>query len=56
MVVDDVPQNTRLMRSALATAGYAVVTAEDGPTALSMAQQSPPDLVLLDVRMPGMDG
>lgn len=56
MVVDDVPQNTRLMRSALASAGYEVVTAEDGPSALAIAQKSPPDLVLLDVRMPGMDG
>ncbi|WP_342618236.1 response regulator [Rhodoferax sp. GW822-FHT02A01] len=56
MVVDDVPQNTRLMRSALASAGYAVVTAQDGPTALEIAQHTPPDLVLLDVRMPGMDG
>jgi len=36
--------------------GYEVVTAQDGPEALAMAQARPPDLAMVDVRMPGMDG
>jgi PAS domain S-box-containing protein len=56
MVVDDAPQNIKLMRAALAHAGYNVLEAVDGATALALALASPPDLILLDVRMPGMDG
>lgn len=56
MVVDDTPENLRLMQAILTTEHYGVTLAADGPTALKMAKASPPDLILLDVMMPGMDG
>jgi DNA-binding response OmpR family regulator len=56
MIVDDEP-NVRLMfRTALETAGYTLVTADDGETALTWLAQSPADLVLLDLQMPVIDG
>lgn len=56
LVVDDVPANIALMRAVLEPAGYKVMAACDGPMALQMAQGSQPDLILLEVMMPGMDG
>jgi CheY-like chemotaxis protein len=56
LVVDDVPQNVRLLEAVLQPRGYEVVTASDGPAALELVDSSRPDLVLLDVLMPGMDG
>lgn len=56
LVVDDVPQNARLLEAVLAPSGYEVVTAHDGETALALAATVAPDLVLLDVLLPGLDG
>lgn len=56
LVVDDVPENVKLLRGMLGTASYQVLSANDGSTALHMAQALQPDLILLDVTMPGMDG
>ena len=56
LVVDDVPQNVRLLEAVLEPRGYDVVTASDGPAALGLVQSADPDLVLLDVVMPEMDG
>jgi len=56
LVVDDVPENVKLLRGMLGTASYQVLSANDGATALHMAQALQPDLILLDVTMPGMDG
>jgi len=56
LVVDDVPQNVRLLEAVLEPRGYEVVTASDGLAALELVGSSRPDLVLLDVLMPGMDG
>jgi len=56
LVVDDTPDNLRLLFSALSGEGYTVRCAKNGPMALTGAQAMPPDLVLLDVRMPQMDG
>ncbi len=56
LVVDDVPQNVRLLEAVLEPRGYEVVTATDGLAALELVDSSRPDLVLLDVLMPGMDG
>jgi len=56
LVVDDDPRNCRLLEGYLQSEGYKVRRAEDGPTALRMAQEVPPDIVLLDVMMPGMSG
>ncbi len=56
LVVDDDPRNVRLLGHLLATKGYEVVTATSGPEALGRVETDRPDLVLLDVVMPGMSG
>jgi class 3 adenylate cyclase/CheY-like chemotaxis protein len=56
LVVDDQPQNVKLLADLLAIKGYAVVTAASGAEALEQVTSAPPDLVLLDVVMPGMSG
>jgi CheY-like chemotaxis protein/class 3 adenylate cyclase len=56
LVVDDVPQNVRLLEAVLAPRGYDVVSATDGERALGLVESSKPDLVLLDVMMPEPDG
>jgi adenylate cyclase len=56
LVVDDVPENVRLLEAVLGPRGYDVVTANDGRAALALAESAKPDLVLLDVVMPGLDG
>jgi adenylate cyclase len=56
LVVDDVAQNVRLLEAFLTPHGYEVVAAGDGASALELAESADPDLVLLDVVMPGMDG
>ncbi len=56
LIVDDIAANRETLRELLDLPDYRVVEATDGPTALRMAVEIPPDLVLLDVMMPGMDG
>jgi adenylate cyclase len=56
LVVDDLPQNARLLDAVLAPRGYRVITAESGEDALRLLIDERPDLVLLDIFMPGMDG
>ena len=56
LVVDDEPRYIQVAMVNLELRGYQVLTANDGQTALSLAISSEPDLVLLDVRMPGLDG
>ena len=56
LVVDDEVRNVRLMEAILAPRGYAVVTAYNGEEALQHVQWQRPDLILLDVMMPGIDG
>jgi len=56
LVVDDEPEIVRLVRSYLERDGYRVVTAYDGEEALYTARHEKPDLVVLDVLMPKMDG
>jgi adenylate cyclase len=56
LVVDDVPENVRLLEAVLSPRGYDVVTATDGHTALELAESAKPDLILLDVMMPEPDG
>lgn len=56
LVVDDNGQNRLVVEGHLAAAGYSVTMAENGSEALSAFQAHAPDLVLLDVLMPGMDG
>jgi DNA-binding NarL/FixJ family response regulator len=56
LVVDDTPANLRVLQAVLEPAGYAVRLADGGERALAMIAESVPDLVLLDVLMPEMDG
>ncbi len=56
LVVDDIEANVKLLEAKLTAEYYEVLTAMDGPTALAMAASEKPDIVLLDIMMPGMDG
>ena len=56
LVVDDEPVLRFLMREILQDEGYAVIDAADGKTMLELLQGVQPDLVLMDVMMPGVDG
>jgi CheY-like chemotaxis protein len=56
LVVDDERKNRQLLEVMLGAAGHVVVTAECGADALTLAARERPDLILLDVMMPGMDG
>jgi two-component system KDP operon response regulator KdpE len=56
LVVDDEPQIRRVLRAALASEGYSVTEARSGEEALEKLRQAAPEVVLLDVNMPGMSG
>jgi two-component system, OmpR family, alkaline phosphatase synthesis response regulator PhoP len=56
LVVDDEPKIVRLARDYLEKNSFRVVTAADGPSALAMARRERPDLIVLDLLLPGMDG
>jgi len=56
LVVDDVPANLSVLFDALTGAGHAVLVAESGESTMALLPRVVPDLVLLDVRLPGMDG
>lgn len=56
LLVDDLPDNLRILQSTIGDQGYKVRCAKSGSIALSSVQSDPPDLILLDVNMPDMDG
>ena len=56
LVVDDIEANVRLLQAKLEAEYYEVIPAKSGPEALKLAAETRPDIVLLDVMMPGMDG
>ena len=56
LVVDDAPNIVELLRLYLEQAGYATIAAADGPTAIELHHRHRPDLVVLDVMLPGLDG
>ncbi|HLC40099.1 MAG TPA: response regulator [Methylomirabilota bacterium] len=56
LVADDNPMNVDILRTRLAVNGYEILTAADGEEALAIAREKQPDLILLDVMMPKMDG
>ena len=56
LVIDDEPQIRRVLRSTLSSQGYVIIEAKTGEEGIEAARKSKPDLVLLDVNMPGMGG
>src|SRR5512136_1806840 len=56
LVVDDNPENLEIFRARLASHGYEILTARDGEEALATAREKRPDLILLDIMMPKLDG
>ncbi len=56
LVVDDRTDNRAILRDVLAPIGFEVKEAKDGPEALQIYSECAPDIVLMDIRMPGMDG
>jgi two-component system alkaline phosphatase synthesis response regulator PhoP len=56
LIVEDEPELVRVLRSYLENAGMTVLTSGRGDTALALVEQARPDLVLLDLNLPGMDG
>ncbi|MDL2264960.1 hybrid sensor histidine kinase/response regulator [Parabacteroides sp. OttesenSCG-928-G21] len=56
LIVDDVPTNVMLVQAILKKEGYTLITCDSGPKALKIAQEKHPNLILLDIMMPEMDG
>jgi two-component system sensor histidine kinase/response regulator len=56
LIVDDTPANLGVLVETLSDTGYQLMVAEDGEEALAQTEQTTPDLILLDVMMPGIDG
>jgi two-component system, sensor histidine kinase and response regulator len=56
LIVDDTPENIAVLFELLTIQGFSVLVAEDGESALNIAVSEKPDLILLDIMMPGMDG
>ncbi|WP_051283781.1 HD domain-containing phosphohydrolase [Desulforegula conservatrix] len=56
LVADDDPKNLKIMKTLLDSMGYRVMACDSGAGAVSIIRETPPDLVILDVMMPGMDG
>jgi DNA-binding response OmpR family regulator/DNA-binding CsgD family transcriptional regulator len=56
LIVDDVPDNLAVLHDALDESGYTVLVATSGEAALALAAKAPPDIVLLDAVMPGLNG
>jgi CheY-like chemotaxis protein len=56
LIVDDSADNTLMLRALLKPEGYVIRIAADGPAALEAARDFPPDVVLLDLGLPGMSG
>ena len=56
LIADDNPASLELLRAALATSSYRIIESSDGHDALAKAKSEAPDVVLLDIQMPGLDG
>jgi len=56
LVVEDQEDNRRIIRDLLASAGYHMIEATDGETGVRLAEGERPDLILMDIQLPGLDG
>ena len=56
LVIEDTEDNRRILRDLLTAAGYEVIEAADGATGVSMAADQRPDLILMDIQLPVIDG
>ena len=56
LVVEDHEDNRQILRVLLGSADYQMIEAHDGETALTMAASEQPDLILMDIQLPGLDG
>jgi two-component system, cell cycle response regulator DivK len=56
LCIEDNPQNMRLVRKILVSAGYSVLEAVDGLSGIEMAMQQRPDVILMDINLPDIDG
>lgn len=56
LIVEDTPANMKLATVILENAGHAVLQAENAPDGIALARANAPDLVLMDIQLPGMDG
>jgi two-component system cell cycle response regulator DivK len=56
LVVEDTEDNRRIVRDCLSGGGYDIIEAGDGATGVAMAASHTPDLILMDIQLPGMDG
>jgi two-component system cell cycle response regulator DivK len=56
LIVEDNPKNLKLIRDLLRVTGYTTLEAGDGETAIGLARQQQPGLILMDVQLPGLDG
>lgn len=56
LIVEDNEKNRRLIRDVLTYYGYEIIEAEDGEQGIKMAEEQGPDLILMDMQMPVMDG
>jgi two-component system, cell cycle response regulator DivK len=56
LVVEDQPDNRQIMRDLLTSAGYELIEAEDGEAGVRLAREHRPDLILMDIQLPVLDG
>ena len=56
LVVEDQPDNRRIMRDLLASVGYEMIEAIDGEAGVRLADEQRPELILMDIQLPGLDG
>ena len=56
MVVEDQPDNRKIIRDVFAATGYEIIEAENGEEALAAIAKARPDLILMDIQLPIMDG
>jgi two-component system cell cycle response regulator DivK len=56
LVIEDHEDNRRILRDLLSSAGYVVIEAETGEEGVALAEREVPDLILMDIQLPGLDG